>query len=116
MKSFLPWSAWLDLDEMDSALWLDFFRHLKSVTRLEVAGMFVPSIESALEQLPEEMVRRVLPALHDLHVGKCQTPGPFQKFADARQLSDRPLTVHYAASLTPPNAHLDESADDFSVE
>ncbi len=84
MKSFLPWSAWLDLDEMDSALWLDFFRHLKSVTRLEVAGMFVPSIESALEQLPEEMVRRVLPALHDLHVGKCQTPGPFQKFADAR--------------------------------
>ncbi|KAH9025735.1 hypothetical protein EDB85DRAFT_2149576 [Lactarius pseudohatsudake] len=56
MKSFLPWSAWLDLDEMDSALWLDVFHHLKSVTRLEVVGMFVPSIESALEQLPEEML------------------------------------------------------------
>ncbi|KAI9445785.1 hypothetical protein BJY52DRAFT_1228690 [Lactarius psammicola] len=117
MKSFLPWSAWLDPDEMDSTLWLDFFRHLKSVARLEVAGMFVPSIESALEQLPEEMVRRVLPALRDLHVGKCQTPGPFQKFSDARQLSDRPLTVHYAASHLPsPNTHLNESPEDLSVE
>ncbi|KAH8978776.1 hypothetical protein EDB92DRAFT_1956025 [Lactarius akahatsu] len=115
MKSFLPWSAWLDPDEMDSALWLDFFRNLKSVTRLEVAGMFVPSIESALEQLPEEMVRRVLPALHDFHVGKCQSPGPFEKFADARQLSDRPLTIHYAASLSPLNTLPNESHNDLSV-
>lgn len=113
MRSFLPWSAWLDPDEMDSALWLDFFRHLRSVTKLEVAGMFVEDIESALEQLPEEMVRRVLPALRDLHVGKCQTPGPFQKFADARQLLGRPLTLHYAASLSPPNTHLN---DDYSTE
>ncbi|KAI9435965.1 hypothetical protein H4582DRAFT_1966506 [Lactarius indigo] len=115
MKSFLPWSAWLDPDEMDSALWLDFFRHLKSVTRLEVAGMFVPSIESALEQVPEEMVRRVLPALLDLHVGKCQAPGPFQQFADARQLSDRPLNIHYAVSLSPPNTHPNESPNYMSV-
>ncbi|KAH8999873.1 hypothetical protein EDB86DRAFT_3242563 [Lactarius hatsudake] len=112
---FLPWSAWLDPDEMDSALWLDFFCNLKSVTRLEVAGMFVPSIELALEQLPEETVRSVLPALHDLHFGKCQTYGPFDKFADACQLFDRPLTVHYAAPFLPPNAHPNESADTLSM-
>ena len=116
MKSYLPWSPWLDPDEMDSARWLDFFRHLKSVTRLNVDGIFVQSIESALEQLPEEMVRRVLPALHDLHVGTCRAPGPFQKFADARQFSGRPLTVHYAASLPSPNTRLNESPDGFSVE
>ena len=117
MKSFLPWSLWLDPDEMDSALWLDFFRHLKSVTRLKVDGMFVHSIESALEQLPEEMVRRVLPALQDLHVGTCQTPGPFQRFADAREVSGRPLNVHYAASLPPPNTtRLNESPDGSSVD
>ncbi|KAH9055717.1 hypothetical protein EDB87DRAFT_1639255 [Lactarius vividus] len=115
MKSILPWSAWLDPDEMDSALWLDFFRNLKSVTRLEVAGMFVMSIESALEQLPEEMVRRVLPALHEFHVGMCQSPGPFQEFADARQLSDRPLTIHYVASLSPPPSLPNESHNDLSV-
>ncbi|KAH9028212.1 hypothetical protein EDB85DRAFT_2148072 [Lactarius pseudohatsudake] len=115
MKSFLLWSAWLDPDEMDPALWLDFSRNLKSVTRLEVAGMFVPRIELALEQLPEETVRRVLPALHDLYIGKCQTPGPFEKFADACQLSDRPLTVHYATPFTPSNAHPNVSADSLSM-
>ncbi|KAH9055716.1 hypothetical protein EDB87DRAFT_1639247 [Lactarius vividus] len=115
MESFFSWSTWLDPDEMDSALWLDFFRNLKSVTRLEVEDMFVPGIESALEQLPEEMVQRVLPALHDFHVGKCQSPGPFQKFADARQLSGHPLTIHYAASLSPPNTHPNDSHNDLNV-
>lgn len=117
MKSFLPWSPWLDPDEMDLPLWLDFFRSLKSVTRLEAAGVFVQSIESALEQLPEEMVRRVLPALLELHVEKCpSSEGLFQKFANARQACGRPLTVHYAASLPTPSPPLDESPDYFSME
>jgi hypothetical protein len=61
-----------------------------------VAGVFVQIIGSVLEQLPEEMVRTVLPALKDLHVGKCETPGPFEKFANARRSSGCPLTMHYA--------------------
>ncbi|KAF8263325.1 hypothetical protein EI94DRAFT_1807422 [Lactarius quietus] len=113
LKSFLPWSPWLDPDEMTSPLWLDFYRNLKSVTRLEVAGVFVPTIESALEGLPEEMVRRMLPALQDLHVGRVQSDGPIQKFAEARQSSGRPLTVH---SFTLPDIHLYEAPDHFSVE
>ena len=114
MKSFLPWSPWLDPNEMESPLWLDFFRNLKSVTRLEVTGVFVPTIESALEQLPEDMVQRVLPALHELHIGRGHSlGGPIQKFAEARQSSGRPLTVH---SLPAPNAHLDDVPDYFSVE
>ena len=110
MTSFIPWSLWLDPVGIDSALWLDFFRRLKSVTRLKVGCMFVPRMESALGQLPEEMVRRVLPALQDLYVGTCPTHRPFQKFADAREVSGRPLNVYYAAPLPPPNTtHLNES-------
>ena len=111
MKSFLPSSSWLDPEDLDSPLWLDFFRDLKSVQRLEVAGVFVQGIELALERLPENLVQRVLPALQDLHVGKCESPnGPFQKFGDALRSSGRPITVHYTASL-PPDTHLDESSD-----
>lgn len=118
MKSFLPWSPWVDPDEMDSPLWPDFFRSLKSVTRLEAAGVFVQSIEAALEQLPEDMVRRVLPALLELHVGRCHSSeGPFQSFADARQSAGRPIDVHYAASLPTPSPPLDDTSPDyFSVD
>jgi len=116
MRSFIPWSAWLDPDEMDPAHWLDFFCHLKSVTRFEVSGVFVQSIQSAFEQLPEDMVRRVLPALHDLHVAKCREPGPFQEFADARLSSGRPFSVHYTASPSTSEGDLNELPDNSSVE
>ncbi|KAH9009589.1 hypothetical protein EDB84DRAFT_1681606 [Lactarius hengduanensis] len=52
---------------------------------------------------------------HDFHAGKCQSPGPFEKFVDARQLSDSPLAIHYAASLSPPNTLPNESHNDLSV-
>jgi hypothetical protein len=96
MKSYLPLSPWLYPNKMGSSIWVNFFCSLESVTRLEVAGVFVQIIGSVLEQLPEEMVRTVLPALKDLHVGKCETPGPFEKFANARRSSGCPLTMHYA--------------------
>ena len=116
MKSF-SWSPWLGLDDLDSMFWRDVFCHLKSVTRLSVDGeILAQSIKSALEQLPEEMVRRVLPALHDLHVGDCQTSGPFEKFATARQFSGRPLNVYYVAYLPPPDTGLDESSNGLNVE
>ena len=114
MTSFLPWSPWLDTDDIESPLWLDFFRNLKTVTRLEVAGVFVPTIESTLEQLSEEMVPRVLPALQDLYVGRgCIIGGPIHKFADARKSSGRPLTVHH---LQMENSYVTEAPDNVSVD
>ncbi|KAH9021696.1 hypothetical protein EDB83DRAFT_2320435 [Lactarius deliciosus] len=98
--------GWLDPDEMDSALWLDVFYRLKSVTKLEVAGMFVPSIESALEQLPEEMLRGILSALHDLHEGNVKCPGPSRSSPTrasspiapncALRVRDLPLTAEHS--------------------
>ena len=112
LNSFIPRSSWLGPDDMDLPLWLDFFCNLKSVKRLDVSGVFVQSIESALERLPEDMVQRVLPALQDLHVEKCESPGgPFQKFADALQYSGRPITVHYVVYFLMPKTRLDESPD-----
>ena len=96
MKSFHPNSPWLNPDKRDSAPWVDFFCHLLKVRVLEVAGVFVQIVESVLERLPEDMVQEVLPALKDLHIGKCQTPGPFEDFAVSRRLSGYPISVHYA--------------------
>jgi hypothetical protein len=103
LRLFLPRLHWLDPDEIDSALWVDFFRKLESVTTLVVAGMFVQITESVLEQIPEDKVRRVLPALKDLYVGKSETPGPFENFASVRRCSDRPITVHYVTFRPTPN-------------
>ena len=94
MKSFLPKSLWLDPDDVDSAMWVVFFRQLVNVGVLELAGVFVQIVGSVLERLPEgsEVVRAVLPALHDLHVGKCEKRGPFDNFAKTRWA----ITVHHA--------------------
>ena len=103
LKCLLPYLPWLDPEDIDSALWVDFFCQSKLVTRLEVDGVFVQIVGSVLGHLPEEMVCRVLPALLELHVGQCQVSGPFQKFANARMLSGSPITVCYAVS---PRPHL----------
>jgi hypothetical protein len=104
MRSFLQRSHRLDPDEIDSALWVDFFHQLENVTMLVVAGMFVQITESVLKQIPEDKVRRVLPALKDLYVGMSKTPdGPFEKFASARGCSARPITMHYVAFQPRPN-------------
>ncbi|KAH9055714.1 hypothetical protein EDB87DRAFT_1824447 [Lactarius vividus] len=84
---------WREADEMDSALWLDVFRQLKSVTRLEVAGMFVPSIRLALEQSPEEMLRVILPALQNLYVGNHEYPGPSR---NSPTCASSPIAPNYA--------------------
>ena len=101
LKSFLPCLPWLNPEDINSALWVDFFCHLKRVTRLEVDGVFVQIIGSVLKHLPGGMVCRVFPALLGLHVGKCEVPGLFQEFANARRLSGSPITVHYATSQRP---------------
>ena len=90
-----PQLPWYEAKDLDIAQWVDLLCLLGSVTKLEVVGVLVQNIGSILERLPEEFVCRVLPALHDLHVGKCQTLEPFQKFANARCSFGFPLTVHY---------------------
>ncbi|KAN0134703.1 hypothetical protein V8E53_007488 [Lactarius tabidus] len=119
MKSVLPcqWSPpWLYPNEMDPSLWVNFFCSLERVTALEVAGVFVQIIGSVLEQLPGEMVRRVLPALKDLHIGRCETAGPFEKFVNARRSSGCPLTVQYAMAQPAAKPHLNEWRYRLSVE
>ena len=89
MISRRPRSPWDDFE------WVELLCLLVGVTKLQVVGVLVQIIGSVLGRLPEELVCKVLPALQDLHVGKCQTPELFQKFANARRSSGFPLTVRY---------------------
>ena len=117
MQSSLPRSPWLDPEKIDSARWMDTLCRLVKVTAIEMTSVFVQFFESVLEQLPEDMVRRVLPALTDLHVlGKCETPGPFEGFASARRASGLPITVHCAMSQPVVNTHVNESRYRLNVE
>ena len=98
MKSFLPSSPWLDPDKIDLAQWMDILCKLTKVTVFEMAGVFVQLFQSVLGQLPKGMVRRVLPALTDLHIlGKCERPRAFESFARARRAIGLPITVHCAS-------------------
>ena len=92
-SSLHPWLPWLRLKDLE---WVNLFGRLASVTTLEVDGMLVRIIGSVLESLFDDLARGVLPKLQDLHVGKCQTPEPFQEFANARRSPYNSLTVHYA--------------------
>jgi hypothetical protein len=90
-------SSWIEGEEMDSTVWLELLRPFRGVKKLEVTGGLVSSIASALERVTGEMARIVLPALRDLHL--FDSPSPFastiEPFVAARQLCNRPVTVHY---------------------
>ncbi len=81
-------------EEMDTTVWLELFRPFRGVKKLEVTGGLVSSIASALERATGEMARIVLPALRDLHLFDSPSAS-VEPFIAARQLCNRPVTVHY---------------------
>jgi hypothetical protein len=97
IRAFPRLSSWMEGEEMDSTVWLELLRPFRGVKKLEVTGGLVSSIASALERVTGEMARIVLPALRDLHL--FDSPSPFastiEPFVAARQLCNRPVTVHY---------------------
>jgi hypothetical protein len=89
-------SPWLDREEMDSSVWLELLRPFRGAKKVEVSGGFVSSIASALAGLTGEMARIFLPALRDLHLFDSPSPSSsIEPFVTARQLCNRPVTVHY---------------------
>ena len=90
-----PRSIWMDGEEMDTSVWLELFRSFRGAKSLEVSGGLVTSVASALERASGEMARIVLPALRDLHMLDSPASTCIEPFIAARQLCNRPVTVHY---------------------
>ena len=90
---------WRDLDDLDSIEWLQFLRFFPAVETLHLSGDLVTYIVSALEEIPEEMITEVMPALHLLWLDEEERReedkpvGSIERFLSLRQLSGRPVTV-----------------------
>lgn len=82
---------------MESAQWVELFRPFIAVQGLYVSKSLGPLVTQALESLPGESTKEVLPALRCLSLGGFKPPASIQDimkpFATVRQLSDQPVTI-----------------------
>jgi len=80
--------------EEDTDEWLPLLRLFPAVEALRVSGGLEGDIASVLEDIAEEMVTEVLPALHLLWlVDNSEPVGSTERFLSLRQLSGRPVTI-----------------------
>ena len=92
---------WRNMDNLDSNEWLRFLRIFPAVETLHLSGDVRPYIASALEDITEEMLAEVVPALYLLWLdedsedrrGVDKAVGSIRRFLTLRQLSQRPVTV-----------------------
>ena len=86
-------------DEMENGQWLEIFHPFTSVKNLHLSEDVAPLVVPALQELTEERVTDVLPALQNLYIDLFQTSGLFEEgvsqFVAARQLSNQAVTVKY---------------------
>ena len=90
---------WRDMADLDSIEWLAFLRLFPAVETLRLSGDMASYIVSALEDIPEEMLTEVMPALHLLWLDEeyrreeDEPVGSIKRFLTLRQLSGRPVAV-----------------------
>ena len=90
---------WRDMADLDSIEWLAFLRLFPAVETLRLSGDMASYIVSALEDIPEEMLTEVMPALHLLWLDEeyrreeDEPVGSIKQFLTLRQLSGRPVAV-----------------------
>ena len=90
---------WRDMDDMDGNEWLPFLHLSPAVETLRLSEDMAPYIVSAFEDIPEEMITEVIPALHLLWLDEeeeredDEPVESIERFLSLRQLSGRPVTV-----------------------
>jgi hypothetical protein len=84
-------------DNIESRRWLELLQSFTAVKDLYISREFVPRIARALQELIEERVAEVLPALQSLFLDDAlpskSVLKPIGQFVAARQLSSQPITV-----------------------
>jgi len=91
--------AWEDVIDPDpSPQWLELLRLFNTVKDLRLHKFVASRVTQALRGLPAEQVTEVLPALENVFVSRLEPSGPVKEaiseFADARQLSGYPVSIH----------------------
>ncbi|KAI9456578.1 hypothetical protein F5148DRAFT_1151308 [Russula earlei] len=90
-----PQSQWRDLETIQ---WLELLDPFTAVRDLHLSGEVGRRVGQALEELAEERVTEVLPALQNIFLGGLQPleslPKFIERFVAARQLSDHPAAVY----------------------
>ncbi|KAH9974505.1 hypothetical protein BJV74DRAFT_184515 [Russula compacta] len=86
-------------DDVGNSQWLELFHPFTSVKNLYLSEDVAPLVAPALQQLAEERVTEVLPALQNIYVEGLQPSGPIQEdiglFVAARQLLNQTVAVVY---------------------
>jgi hypothetical protein len=84
-------------DDIESSQWLELLHPFTAVKGLYISQYFAPRIVPALQELIEEGVTEVLPALQTLFLEETRPPRPVQEgieqFVAARQLAGHPIAV-----------------------
>ena len=94
----MEWEQWED--DIESGQWLELLRAFISVKDLYISSELTPRIAPALQELVEEGVTGVLPALQTLFLEELPLSAPFkaiehliEQFVSARQLAGHPIAV-----------------------
>ena len=103
IKAFLLFSTRRQQDQIDPTHWLDLFRSFQGVKTLEVTDTLARNIALALEHATEGITQDVFLALCDLRLNRSRESlsASIVKFTAARQLSGRPISVHYRGESSP---------------
>ncbi|KAI9507858.1 hypothetical protein F5148DRAFT_1284738 [Russula earlei] len=91
-----PQSHWKD--DMETTQWLEVLEPFTAVKDLRLSDQVAPHVCQALEELAEERVTEVLPALQSIFLSGLQpvesVPIFIEGFVTARQLTDYPVAVY----------------------
>ena len=104
LRDTFPQQRWQDDIMIEHAQWLELLRPFAFVKGLVLSGNLIPLVAPALGELTGERVTEELPALQTMVVQnfRLSGPSPWQKeigrFVTARQISGRPVAVHYQES------------------
>jgi len=90
--------TWKDTMDDPDAQWLKLLHLFNTVKDLRLCEAVAPSVAQALRGVPGERVLEVLPALEIVFISEMEPFGPVKEaiseFADARQLSSHPVSIH----------------------
>jgi hypothetical protein len=83
-------------DDIENTQWLDLLRPFTNVKNLHLSKAIAPSVAPALQELTEEHVAEVLPALQNIEFeASRQVQEAIGQFVAARQCSGHPVTIHH---------------------
>jgi hypothetical protein len=83
-------------EPLDNSILLQLLHLFPAVEELHVSRLLAGHIATVLENIAEERVTEVMPALHSLRLGNVtgnEPVGSIERFLSLRQLSGRPVTV-----------------------